>query len=147
MSRKNHLSTLSPAGTRRAMMLAILAVTLGALLCGCGPAQVSSRHEMTAAPTARPTTISVVDLDRDAANVKSEKGVLPAPPNLPGLLGDKLPPAPGAPKDPKKVAREVVDTMSTSLVNDLTKAGFIARRLTSTNSLPTSGWLVRGVFT
>jgi hypothetical protein len=37
--------------------------------------------------------------------------------------------------------------MSTSLVKDLTKAGLNARRLTSTNSLPASGWLVRGVFT
>lgn len=128
-----------------------LTVVVTACLCfallGCGTAKVSSRQSTAAAPTARPTTIYVVDFDLDVANVKSEKGFLPAMPKLPGPLGDKLPPPPGAAKDPQKVAREVVDTMSTSLVQKLTAAGFTARRLTSTNSLPNYGWLVRGVFT
>jgi hypothetical protein len=134
--------------TRRTVALGILLVAL----CGCGTAQVASRREMAAvAPVARPATIYVLDFDLDVANVKSEPGLLPAPPKLPGPLGDKLPPMlpplPGAAKDPKKVAREVVETMSTSLVKDLTKAGFTARRLTSTHSFPKDGWLVRGVFT
>ena len=142
-----HLSIHNALKMRRTVLFAVGATTLGAALCGCGTATVASRHEMSAAPTARPTMIYVADFDLDAANVKSEKGLLPAPPRLPGPLGNMLPPPPGTPKDPKKVAREVVDTMSTSLVKDLAKAGFNARRLVSTNAMPGSGWLVRGVFT
>jgi len=37
--------------------------------------------------------------------------------------------------------------MATSLLNDLTKAGFSALRLPPGAAPPTSGWLVRGVFT
>jgi hypothetical protein len=136
--------TMKPGSSIR---LAIIAAVACAALCGCGTAKVSSRREIAAVPTAKPATIYVADFDLDAANVKCERGILPALPKLPGPLGDMLPPPPGAPKDPKLVAREVVDTMSTSLIKDLTKAGLNARRLTSTNSFPTQGWVVRGVFT
>lgn len=54
---------------------------------------------------------------------------------------------PSASKDPEKVARQLVDSMSVSIVSELTKAGFTARRLINSYNLPTSGWLVRGVFT
>jgi Domain of unknown function (DUF4410) len=37
--------------------------------------------------------------------------------------------------------------MSKSLVKDLTKAGLNAHRLAPREPMPTSGWLVRGVFT
>ena len=69
-----------------------------------------------------------------------------APPKLPGL-GDILPPLPGTPKDPQKLGRKLVDEMSASLVKDLAKAGMNVRRLPSGAPMPTSGWLVRGVFT
>lgn len=85
--------------------------------------------------------IYVSDFDLDAANIKSELGMLPTPPKLPGL-GDILPPLPGTPKDPKVLARDLVDSMSASLVRDLTKAGLNARRLTPGAPIPTSGWLV-----
>ena len=92
-------------------------------------------------------TIYVSDFDLDAANIKSERGMLPPPPKLPGPLGDALPPIPGTPKDPQKLARQLVDEMSASLVKDLTKVGLNARRLPPGAPLPASGWLVRGVFT
>lgn len=44
-------------------------------------------------------------------------------------------------------ANFLVDEMRTSLVKDLAKAGVNARRLPPGAPLPTSGWLVRGVFT
>ena len=89
----------------------------------------------------------MADFDLDAASIKSKPGLLPPLPKLPGPLGDALPPPPGSPKDPRKLARNLKDEMSTALVKDLTKAGLDARRLTNTNSFPCSGWLVRGVFT
>ena len=127
-------------------MTIISLVTLCAALCGCGTAKVSSRHEIGSAPTAKLTMIYVSDFDLDASNIKSEPGMLPAP-KLPGPLGSMLPPSPGAPKDPKVLARNLVDSMSASLVKDLTKAGVNARRLAPGAPIPTSGWLVRGVFT
>ena len=89
--------------------------------------------------------IYVSDFDLDASNIKSEPGMLPTP-KLPGPLGNILPP-PGGPKDPQVLARDLVGSMSASLVKDLTKAGVNARRLAPGAPIPTSGWLVRGVFT
>jgi hypothetical protein len=125
----------------------VVSASLCTALCGCGTAKVSSRRTLGAAPTGKPTTIYVADFDVDAASIKSKPGLLPPLPKLPGPLGDALPPLPGASKDPQKLARNLKDEMSTALVKGLTKAGLNARRLTSTNSLPASGWLVRGVFT
>ncbi len=127
--------------------LALAALSLGIVTGYCGSAKITGESEISATPTNKPTVVYIADFDLDAADIKAEKGVLPPPPKLPGLLGNALPPPPGAPQDPQKLARRLVDEMSEALVKELTKAGFTARRLTSTNNLPTSGWLVRGVFT
>jgi uncharacterized protein DUF4410 len=128
-------------------IITITLLTLSAALCGCGTAKVSSRREIAAAPIAKPTTVYVSDFDLDATNIKSEPGILPSLPKMPGPLGEIVPPLPGTPKDPKKLARKLVDEMSASLVRDLGKAGVNAGRLPSGAPTPTSGWLVRGVFT
>ena len=128
-------------------ILTIISVGLCTALCGCGTAKVSGRHEIGGATIGKPMTSYVCDFDLDAANIKSEPGMLPSPPKLPGPLGDVLPPMPGTTKDPQKLARQLVDEMSASLVKDFTKAGLNARRLTPSAPLPASGWLVRGVFT
>jgi hypothetical protein len=132
-------------GQKLSLALAIL--TLLAMLCGCGTAKVSAQHEISATPGTKPATIYVADFDLDAASIKSDTGFIPAPPKLPGLLGNTLPALPGTPKDPRRLARDLVDSMSESLVRDLTNAGLNASRLTRGVSLPTNGWLVRGVFT
>ena len=120
---------------------------LSAGLCGCGTAKISSQHPITATPVAKPAMVYVPDFDLDAASIKSERGVLPPPPKLPDPLGDVLPSIPCTPKGPQVLARELIDAMSTSLVNDLTKAGLKAHRLPRSGALPANGWLVRGVFT
>src|SRR5262249_11499264 len=124
----------------------IIPITLCAVLCGCGTAKVSSRREIAAAPTTKPTTIYVSDFDLDASNIKSEPELLPLPSKAPGPLGNILPPLPGAPKDSQILARELVDSMSASMVKDLAKAGLNARRLSRGATMPTTGWLVRGRF-
>lgn len=133
--------------TRLALLLALATLSLGITTGNCGSAKIPNQREISATPTNKPTVIYVTDFDLDAVNIKAEKGLLPPPPKMPGPLGNALPPPPGAPKDPQKLARELVDEMSESLVKELTKAGLNARRLTNTNNLPASGWLVRGVFT
>ncbi len=125
----------------------IIPITLCAALCGCGTAKVSGRREIAPGPTTKPTTIYVSDFELDAAHIKAQGSLLPFPPKLPGPLGDILPPLPGAPKDPQVLARDLVESMSASMVKDLTKAGLNARRLAASAPTPSSGWLVRGVFT
>lgn len=44
-------------------------------------------------------------------------------------------------------ARELIELMSTSLVQESAKAGLNARRLRAGDSQPDVGWLVRGMFT
>lgn len=143
--------SLSPSDVERGFRgIRALAVGIIALCAGtgfCGSAKITDEREISTAPTNKPVVVHVVDFDLDVADIKSEKGLLPAPPKLPGLLGDTLPLLPGSAKDPQKLARELVNQMSDALVKDLNKDGFTARRLTSTNDLPPSGWLVRGVFT
>ena len=128
-------------------ILAFAALSLGIPSGHCGSAKITGEREISAPPANKPTVVYVADFDLDAADIKAEKGLLPPPPKLPGPLGNALPPPPGAPKDPQKLARELVDEMSEALVKELTKAVFTARRLPSANTLPASGWLVRGVFT
>jgi len=135
------------SGKRKSLLALGMAIIASAALCGCATAKFSGRREISAAPAAKPAMIYVADFDLDAANIKSEPGVLAALPKVPGPLGSILPPLPGAPKDPDTLARELVDSMSATLVKDLTKAGLTARRLPTGEPLPTAGWLVRGVFT
>jgi len=126
---------------------AMVAIGLCVGICGCGTARISGRHEIGGVAPMQPKVVYVSDFELEAANVKSERGLLPLPPTPPGPLGNMIPPMPGSPKEPKKLAREVVDTMSTSLVKELTKAGLNAHRLTPGETVPKAGWLVRGVFT
>lgn len=129
-----------------ARLSAMVAIGLCVGICGCGTARISGRHEIGAVAMTKPTVVYVSDFELEAANVKAEKGIMLLPMKAPGPLGDILPPLPGSPKEPQKVAREVVDTMSASLVKELNKSGLNAHRLTPGESVPKSGWLVRGVF-
>jgi len=123
-------------------------IALCATLNACGSSTVSARRDLGAAPAERPRVVYVADFDIDVANVRHEAGFIPPPPlPKPPVIGEWLPALPGEVKDPKVVARELVESMSKSLVKELTKAGYTARRLGPAESIPDSGWLVRGVFT
>jgi hypothetical protein len=82
----------------------------------------------------------------DAQHIQRESHLLP-PPAPPGPLGTILPKPPGSPKDPATRARELVELMSTSLVENLAQAGLTARRVRRGEPRPSVGWLVRGAFT
>src|ERR1041385_1388700 len=117
----------------------LLAGALCVALCGCGTARVSARHEVGASPKSKPAMIYVSDFDLEASNVKWDRGLLPSLPKAPGPLGDMIPPLPGTSKDPEVVKRDVVNSMSVSMVKDLNKAGLTARRLAGGEPIPTSG--------
>ncbi len=133
----------------KAQIVAFVVLYLFAMLSGCGTATISERHEIGAAPPAKPVMVYISDFDLDASKIKSESGMLPPPPKLPapGPFANILPPPPGAPKDPQVLAHDLVESMGESLVEELTDAGLDARRLAHDAPIPASGWLVRGVFT
>lgn len=98
----------------------------------------AARAEVVSAPG----TVYVANFELAAENVKPESGVLA---NRPRPLKRILGQAPGE-KDPETEARELVDLMAGTLVEDLTKAGFQAVRLYPGATTPAQGWLVRGIF-
>src|ERR1700752_4975705 len=110
----------------RSIRLAAVALVAAALLHGCGSATISSERDVGASATVKPGIVYVTDFQLDAQNVRSESSPLPPPP--PGPLSGILPPPPGAPKAPAVRAREVIELMSTSLVQASVKAGLTGRR-------------------
>ena len=130
-----------------ALKLAVPAAFAICLLTGCGSAKVTGEHNYATLPPVKPTVIYVANFDLEAQNIKHEDGIVDGilhRDSDDGILGGirhlRSP-------DPAERARKLVDLMSNSLVQDLTKAGFSAVRLLPGNPVPTQGWLVRGVFT
>ena len=90
--------------------------------------------------------IYVTDFELDPQNIQSEPGLLPEPGTIlprPGILSRLT----GRSENPADRARELVNRMSATLVQDLIDNGISARRLAPGESLPLTGWVVRGVFT
>ena len=114
------------------------------LLVGCKTAKVTGEHSFSAALAPRPAVVYVTDFELGAQDIHHEDGILPGGSRVGGRVRGILS---GASKDPAARARQLVDLMARSLLNDLTKAGFSALRLPPGAAPPTSGWLVRGVFT
>lgn len=120
----------------------LFAGAIVALLAACGGAKVTNTNAM-AAPTRAPVIVYVADFDLDA-NAVQQSG----PGSLinrvrPGIIGS----GPlGVARTPQQQARDLVDLMANSIVDDLHKDGITAERLAPGMPLPATGWLVRGVF-
>src|SRR5262245_22288882 len=138
-----HKLTPTNATMKHTLLPSILAIASTGLF-GCATAQVFPCHEITTVVTSKPAFVYVAEFNIDAANIKTDPAAPPPPPKLPGLLGKALPPPPGAPRDPQTLVRDLVDSMSKSLVKELTQTGLDARRLAPGEAIPNSGWLVRG---
>ena len=119
------------------------------LLCGAQgtDSKPAASQPLTLSPADKDKVIYVIDFELDPDNFKQDNGgmtgkgsLLPPPP--PGLarLGRK-------PQDPATEAQKLVRLMSDSLVSELKKAGFTARRLLPTDARPAEGLLLTGVFT
>lgn len=125
-------------------LVATVAVLGADLLAGCGTAEVTGGRDFAVAPAGKPTVVYVADFDLQAQDIEHEQGILLLQSDSPGPVRRLLP---GAQKNPATRARELVDLMSRSLINELNQAGFTAVRLRPGAPLPSEGWLLRGVFT
>jgi hypothetical protein len=122
-----------------------------AAICLCfSTAALTAQTPTTQAPASLPThfftkdmTVYVSDFDLDAANVQTDKGGVVAQ-RRPGILER---PQKKEQQDPQAQAKKIVDTLSTSIVSDLQKAGYKAQRLAATDPKPATGAWVHGVFT
>jgi hypothetical protein len=121
-----------------------LVLLLASLLPGCKSATVTNQRTFDPAPAIKPTLIYVTDFELGAQNIQHEQGVLPS---RPGPLGRAESRLYGTSQDPAARARQLVEEMANAIVKDLKKAGFNATRLAPGAPQPTTGWLVRGVFT
>src|SRR5690348_614603 len=120
----------------------LFACTVVALLAACGGTKVTDTNALAASVSA-PTIVYVSDFDLDAGAVQQS-----GPGSLinrvrPGIIGS----GPlGIARTPEQQARDLVDLMANSIVDDLHKDGIAAERLAPGLPLPATGWLVRGVF-
>jgi hypothetical protein len=129
----------------RRIPLVVLASLLAVPLCAAQGTGCQSGERLALSHADADKTIYVSDFELDPNNFKQDKGgitgkgyLLPAPPK--SFLRRKH-------QDPATAASNLVRLMSESLVADLQKAGFTARRLSSTEPRPTEGLFVTGVFT
>jgi hypothetical protein len=114
------------------------------LVAGCKSAKVTGEHSFAEGPATKPTVVYVTDFELAPQSIQREQGLLPVGDRLPGRVLGRLS---GEASDPESRARQLVNLMSTSLVKDLSKAGFSAARLQTGAAMPSAGWLVRGVYT
>jgi len=113
-----------------------------ALLAACGGAKVTGTSAV-AAPASAPTIVYVVDFELDASAVQQSGPGSVINRVRPGIIGS----GPlGIARTPQQQARDLVDLMANSIVEDLHKDGIAAERLAPGMPLPATGWLVRGVF-
>jgi len=106
-------------------------------------AQTSSTPNPTTPAFTKATIVYVSDFELDAQNVETDKGSVVGQ-MRPGILER---PRKREQEDPAAQAKKLVDTMSTSIVSDLEKAGYKAQRLAATDPKPAAGAWVHGVFT
>jgi len=127
---------------RRHQRSVLLAGAVVIALAVCGGAKVISTSAM-AAPAAAPTAVYVTDFDIEGTPVQQSGPGSVINRVRPGIIGS----GPlGVARTPEQQARDLVDLMANSIVNDLHKDGIAAERLPPGMPLPVSGWLVRGVF-
>ncbi|WP_027801104.1 DUF4410 domain-containing protein [Paraburkholderia dilworthii] len=98
------------------------------------------------APFAAPAPVVYVsDFELDVANVAPDSGPGQRVRRLRGLLPSGPGPL-GHDTNPQEHAKNIVDEMAEALTADLRKGGVDARRTASGQTLPATGWQVRGVF-
>jgi hypothetical protein len=106
--------------------------------------EVDVVRDTTADVTAKPTVVYVRDFDLDVGKIKLDPRRAREARGS-GLLKE-IRHSLGLSKTPDELARDLVDLMAKSIVEELTKAGLEARRVPSGVPLAREGWLVRGSF-
>ena len=133
-----------PVKLMRPLLALLLFFAAFNLVAQVPPAQDS------AAPQKLPTfsftkdmTVYVSDFELDAENIEVDKGSAISQVR-PGILERR---SKKERRDPEAQAKKLVDTMSTSIVSDLQKAGYKTQRLAVDDPKPATGAWVHGVFT
>ena len=112
----------------------LLAILVVAVLVGCAGTKVTDATAPSRTNGA-PSMIYVGEFDLGAAKVKSDPGTLTGRPRL-LHFGER---------SPTEEIHRLSELLAKTLVEDLKKEGFAARRLEA-GETPASGWIVRGAF-
>lgn len=126
---------------RNKVALPVAVVVLAGFIA-CGSADATGSSAM-AAPVAAAAKVYVADFDLDANSIQQSGPGSTLNRVRPGIIGSG-PLAVG--RTPQEQARDLVDVMSSSIVDDLRQRGIAAERLAPSAPLPSLGWLVRGAF-
>lgn len=129
-------------------VFALLSLMFSALSCAIAtpaqedmkPAAASAQPQTAEASGAPSKVVYVSDFELDVPNAKDEKNA-PAGGATPAASSDTK-----KEEGPAEQARELVDLMSSTLVKELQKAGYTARRLRPGEARPTEGVGIQGVF-
>jgi Domain of unknown function (DUF4410) len=124
-------------------LLAAVAAVCAVLMTGCSSAKVTGTQDLSATPMNKPEVVYVANFELPAENIKKTHSLL-TPMGRGGPVRDLLL---GQSGDPQALADKLVNLMADSVVKELSKAGIQAVRLQPGTPLPSTGWLVRGVFT
>lgn len=119
------------------------------LLAGCANVKLTGLRELATVPEVTPRIIYVADFSLDPQSIRVETGVLPLSPVSSEKSDESetlFPRLAGMPVERAVRARELVNLMATSLVEDLRNLGFNAYRLSTNGQAAADGWLVRGTF-
>ena len=119
------------------------------LLAGCANVKLSAVREVATVSEVKPRIVYVADFTLDPQSINIETGVLPVPP----VTSDKSDESEtlfsrlaGMPTERTVRARELVNLMATSLVEELRNLGLNAYRLSANDQTVSNGWLVSGTF-
>ncbi len=142
------LSTEISTNARRqlSVVVCLFLPLLLSIVCGlgCKSAQVVAERDYAQPSLPKPVIVYVADFELWAQNVKQEQTLFSGLPGAAGRVGGRLS---GSSSDPQVRAREIIDLMANSLVKELNKTGFNARRLQPGTPFASQGWLLRGLFT
>ncbi len=126
--------------------LSVTAILAACHLVGCQtnrPAKVTGERDFAPQTAGPPAVIYVTDFELPPALIKHEEGLLSERSGVVGRAGDRLS---GVSQDPAARAQQLVELMSKTLLQELSKARLDAVRLAPSVRLPSRGWLVRGAF-
>jgi len=119
------------------------------LMAACANVKVTGRHQLALVPEIAPRTIYVGDFNLDPQSIKLETGLFPISP-VSSTQSDEsetlFARLAGMPTERTVRARELVELMADSIVEDLRSLGLNASRVRANGAAPAESWLVRGTF-
>lgn len=121
-------------------------VVLPLFVSACSTLHVEDEREIHVAHVTAPAVVYVKDFDLRPGNFEAESGILPITPTAFGGPMALIPRALGIPEENATRERDLVNLMSSALVENLQIVGLNARHLPAGETFPNKGWLVRGAF-